>query len=81
MRPLDVERPGSAAAQPGREDGSPSGRTESNSNLLRPFRVVVDGKRPGMPWQSYRTLPEAQESARRLCALGLHARVAGTTSS
>ena len=39
-----------------------------------PFKVVVDGKRTAMVWGYYATVAEAAESARRLRALGMHAR-------
>lgn len=48
MKPPDVKRPGSAAARPGRESGSPERRVGANpSGDPREFQGIANGRHAG----------------------------------
>ena len=77
-RPPDVDRPGSAAAQPGRESDHLGRRIEVKDSpatpiAQRPFAVVIRGTRR-REWGRYATSIQADDQARALQKHGFDAR-------
>jgi len=84
MKPPDVKRPGSAAAQPGRKCDSPGRPITANHKAKgeRRFKVVckkTNGRE--VEFQSYAGEQKARSVAARLIEIGCAARVRCTASA